>query len=220
MRWIASAVASEDGPSPRLARWTPFLATLTLIAILGLAKSAEAQAVPADGGLVAAALPAPLFEEESEEEAEASEDEEFEVEACEEDEAEECMEDESGPEAPQECLLSSVRATVFAVANRDKVRLQVNYTTTSPTTVAITYGLHGSKGSLFLGGEKKQLGRKGVLRLNRSLTETQMAKVVAAKGFTVRLRIAAAPRYCQALFDRQLNVRRATPSGLLWQQSE
>ena len=41
-----------------------------------------------------------------------------------------------------------------------------------------------------------------------------MAKALAAKGFTVRLRVPAAPGYCHAFFDRQLDVRRATPTGL------
>ena len=59
-----------------------------------------------------------------------------------------------------------------------------------------------------------------MLHLTRSLTESQMAKVMAAKGFTVRLRVPDAPGYCQAFFDHQLDIRRATPSGLSWQQSE
>jgi hypothetical protein len=46
-----------------------------------------------------------------------------------------------------------------------------------------------------------------------------MAKAMAAKGFTVRLRVPAAPHYCQALFDRRLDLRQATPTGLTWQQS-
>ena len=38
-----------------------------------------------------------------------------------------------------------------------------------------------------------------------------MAKVMAAKGFTVRLRVPAAPGYCKPFFDHQLDVRRADP---------
>jgi hypothetical protein len=86
--------------------------------------------------------------------------------------------------------------------------------------VAVDYGLHGAKGSLYLGGEKKQFAREGILRLTKNLTESQMAKVMAAKGFTVRLRVAAAPGYCKAFFDHQLDIRRATPTGLAWQQAE
>lgn len=220
MRRKPSALATHDAPAARIAWWASFLATLALIAILGLAKSAQALTVPSSGGHAALLVlaPAPDEEFEDEEEAEASEDEELEVEECEWDE-EEC-EDEAGPEAPQECLLSSAQATIFAAANRDKVRLQVRYTTISPTAVAVDYGLHGSKGSLYLGGDKSKFASHGVLRLTKSLTETQMAKVMAAKGFTVRLRVPAAPHFCQTLFDRQLDVRQVTPTGLTWQQSE
>jgi len=204
--------ASDEATAIRFAWWTAFFATLTLIAVLGIAKSAQALTVPFAGppGIVAA--PAPPPDEESEDEAEASEDEDFEFEECEEDE--EC--EDTDLDAPQECLLSSTEATVFATANKDKVRLQVRYTTTSPTAVAIAYGLHGAKGSLYLGGGKKQFAREGVL----SLTEDQMAKVMAAKDFTVRFRVPAAPDYCKAFFDHQLDIKRATPSGLAWQQSE
>ena len=99
------------------------------------------------------------------------------------------------------------------------VRLQVRYTTSSPTTVAVAYGLHGGKGSLYLGDDKKHFGKRGVLRLSRHLSDAQMAKVMAAKGFTVRLRAPAAPGYCQEFFDYQLDLRRATPSGLAWQSA-
>jgi hypothetical protein len=223
MRRKPSAIASHDSATTRIAWWASFFATLTLIAVLGLAKSAQALTVPSAGSVgtrVALATdPAPDEELEFEVEAETSEDEEFEVEECPEDE-EECGEDEAGPEAPQECLLSSAQATVFVTVNRDKVRLQLRYTTSSPTAVAVDYGLHGSKGSLYLGGDKKQFAKQGVLHLTRDLTEAQMAKVMAAKAFTVRLRVPAAPRYCQAFLDRQLDVRRATPTGLTWQQAE
>jgi hypothetical protein len=216
MRRRVTVAASDEARAIRFAWWTAFFATLTLIAILGIAKSAQALSVPFAGppGIVAA--PAPPPDEESEDGAESS-DESFELEECEEDD--ECEED-TGLDAPPECLLSNAKATVFATANKDQVRLQVRYTTTSPTAVAIAYGLHGAKGSLYLGGEKKQFARQGVLRLSKSLTEDQMAKVMAAKGFTVRLRVPEAPGYCKAFFDRQLDIKRATPSGLAWQQSE
>lgn len=217
MRRRPPSISAEDA-AVRFAWWVAFFATLTLVAVLGLAKSAQALTVPASGGPSALAAPVIPADEEDEEEAEASEDEGFEFEECEED-GEECEEDE-GLEAPQECLLNSAEATVTASANKDKVQLQVRYTTTSPTAVGIAYGLHGSKGSLYLGDEKKQLGKRGVLRLTEHLTEAQMAKVMAAKGFTVRLRVPAAPGYCKDFFDHQLDVKRATPSGLAWQQAE
>jgi hypothetical protein len=217
MRRKPVPASERDAHAARVAWWAAFLATLAMVAVLGMAQSAQALGVPAAGeGAATLLLPA---DEELELEGEASEGEEFEVEECEVGADGECVV-EPEPETPPECLLSSASATVSAAANQDRVRLQVRYTTTAPTAVVVDYGLHGSKGSLFLGSEKKRFGREGVLRLTKSLTEAQMAKVMAAKAFTVRLRVAAAPRYCQSLFEHQLNVRRATPAGLAWQQSE
>jgi hypothetical protein len=221
MRQKHSAIAGDEAIAIRFAWWAAFFATLTLVVVLGIAKSAQALTMPPTGtpGTVAAPAASAADEESEDEEAETSEDEYF-GEECEEGE-EECEEGEDGlEEAPAECLLSSAEATVTASASKDKVRLQVRYATFSPTVVAVDYGLHGSKGSLYLGGEKKQFARHGVLRLTKVLTEAQMAKVMAAKGFTVRLRVPAAPGYCKSFFDHQLDVRRATPTGLTWQQAE
>jgi hypothetical protein len=220
MRRRVTAATADEATAIRFAWWAAFFATLTLIAVLGIAKSAQAITPPPTGtpGTVAAPAP-PAFDESEDEEAEASEREDFEDEECEGDE-EECEEVGDATEAPAECLLSSAEATVTASANKDQVRLQIRYETSSPTAVAVEYGLHGSKGSLYLGGERKQFARHGVLRLTKALTETQMAKVMAAKGFTVRLRVPAAPGYCKSFFDHQLDSRRATPTGLAWQQAE
>jgi hypothetical protein len=220
MRRKPVVIADRDAPATRIAWWASFCATLALIALLGMAKSAQALDAPSASGLPAVALVSAADEEE-EGEAETSEDEELEAEECEADEEEECEEETAGAdEAPSECLLSSAEATIFVPGNRDQVRLQLRYATTSSTAVTIAYGLHGAKGSLYLGSERKRLGKEGVLRLSKSLTEAQMAKVTAAKDFTVRIRAPQAPGWCQPLFDRHLNVRRATPGGLSWQQRE
>lgn len=199
------------------------LAILVLIALLGFSGSAQALTLPTPDPVRALVAPAPADSEEEDGEAEASEGEETEAEAeseeCEADE-EECGEDESGVEAPPECLLSSVRPTIFASGNSGRLRLQVRYTAGAPAAVTVAYGLHGTKGSLFLGNERKHFGKKGVLRLNRSLTEAQMAKVMAAKDFTVRIRVLKAPGWCQPIFDRHLTLRRTTPNGLSWQERE
>jgi hypothetical protein len=200
------------------------LAALAALIALLLAGPAQALAASAPASPTPSAVFASLFAEAEESEAEASEDGEVEDEWCDvvedEEECEEAEGETGSDEAPPACLLSSAEATVFAAANRDRVRLQIRYKTASPTAVTIAYGLHGNKGSLFLGDEKKRFGKKGVLRLDRELTETQMAKVVAAKDFTVRIRALGAPGWCQPYFDRQLDVRRATPSGFSWEQSE
>jgi len=216
MRRRTSAVIPPDAAA-RFAWGAAFFLTLTLVAILSLARNAQALTPPPSGATTAVLLLAD--DEEIEAEAEAAEEDEFEVEECLTGEEEEC-EEESGLEAPEECLLTGAEATVLAFPNRDRVRLQVRYETTAPTAVGVDYGLHGSKGSLFLGGDRKPPASKGVVRLTRSLTEAQMAKVLAAKDFTVRLTVPAAPRHCRAYFDRHLDLKRATPSGFAWLQSE
>jgi hypothetical protein len=217
MRRRHIAPAGDEAASVRFAWCAAFFATLTLVAVLGLAKSAQALTIPPSGS--PSALTAPFSDPEAEDEAEADEDEALELEECEEDD-EEC-EEELGPgEAPAECLLTSALVSVATSANRDQVRLQIRYTASAPTAVSLSYGLHGSKGSLYLGDEKERLARQGVLRLTKSLSENQMTKATAAKGYVVRLRVPAAPGYCQPFFDYQLDVRQATPSGLSWRPSE
>jgi hypothetical protein len=218
-----SLTDSHGAHAIRIAWWASFLATVALVAILSFARSAQAATLPAGGflGPLAAAVPSSddedLEGDEEAEEAEASEDGEVEAEGCEGDEVE-CEEEEDAAAAPQECLLTTAAATVSV--SHDKLRLLVRYTTSTAAAVAVDYGLHGGKGSLYLGGAKKRFGPEGVLRLTRQLSEAQLAKVMAARDFTVRLRVAGAPDYCRPLFDHQLDVRRATPGGLAWSQSE
>ena len=123
---------------------------------------------------------------------------------------------------PPECLLSSAEATVSATADARQGPPAGPLHDPSPTAVTVDYGLHGGKGSLYLGSEKKQLRpHAACCRLTKGLTEAQMAKVMAAKNFTVRLRVAAAPRYCQPLLRPPARPSGGPPpAGLAWQQSE
>lgn len=213
MRGRHGTTSYDGARAVRLAWLVSFVATLLLVAILAMAKSAQA-AAPSDP-FAPGAFAASLADEEECGDGEC-EEEGFEDEECEEDEAG-CEEGE-GVEAPAECLLSRAEATVFASTGRDQVRLVVRYETEAPTPVTVEYGLHGSRGSLYLGAEKKPAASGGVVRQTKDLSEAQMAKVVAAKDFTVRLRVPAAPHFCQRYFDRHLTVRRAGPSGLTWSQ--
>jgi hypothetical protein len=215
-------VAGHYSPAPRLAWCASFFAILALIALLGVAKSGQALTIPPTRGAEAVASG-------GEGEGEDGEEEQSEAEECEEDEVgDEGEEAEEGcgskgqgsPTAPRACPLSSAKATVFVLSKRDKVRLQIGYTTTRPTAVAVAYGLHGGRGSLELGGGKKRFANQGVLRLTKSLTAAQMAKVLAARGFTVRIRVLATPPNCHSVFVRQLTVKRATSGGATWLQSK
>jgi hypothetical protein len=217
MRWRHDTAAEEGAGMARFAWLVSFFATLSLVAILALAKSA--QALPLDPGdlpVVAAATPPAEIDS-------AGEEEEFELEECEFDD-EECeteVEDEGGGSiAPDECLLTSAEATVFAAGAQDKLRLVIRYTAVAPTLVTVSWGLHGSKGSLYLGQTKQQFGRSGVFRQTETLNEPQMAKAAGAKDFTIQAYAAQAPRYCRHYLDRHLTVRRAAPSGLTWADPE
>jgi hypothetical protein len=208
----------------RFAWLAAFVATLSLVGILALAKSAQALTVPApsSSGTPAATLPIAAEPEAEDEEAEAAEASE-ECEAAEDDdeegEVEEC-EEKAAAEAPEECILSSAEATVSALGGHDKVRLEIRYTTTAPAQVAVEYGLHGSKGSLFMGQSRKRFGVRGVFRETESMSEAEMAKVAGARDFTVQLFAVHAPRHCRHFFDRDLTVRRAVPGGLTWLDPE
>jgi hypothetical protein len=225
MRRKPSAIDAHGAPDTRIAWWAAFLVTLALLAILSLARSAQAVTFPTPAGALTAALTAADEEAEEEDEGdggeadEGDEEGEFEAEECLPGEAEEC-EDEDASGAPQECLLQRAEATVSVSPKRDRVSLRVDYATAAPTTIGITYSLRGRKGSLALGAERKRIASNGVIRLTRTLSDAQMAKALAAKEFTVRLAVAAAPSHCRAYFERHLDLRRATAGGLSWQQSE
>ncbi len=218
MRRKAASFPHHPPATTKIAWWVSFLATLALVFGLGLAKSAQALTPTAGTGpVLAAALPE--VEEEEGEEDETPSDEGWEFEECElsEDEEEEfCEEDEGEEGSPPECLLSSAEATVSTIPAHDTVRLAIRYTARSPAAVTINLGLRGRKGSLSLGEDQKRFKRAGVFHRTERLSEAQMAKVMAAKSFTVELQAVNTPRYCHRYFDRSLTVKRASGAGLTW----
>jgi hypothetical protein len=208
----------EEAQLIRLAWWASFLATVALIAILGFARSAQALTLPAGDPLAAASTFAP--EEEADEEESESEEEESESAECEsEDEAEEeeCeAEAAEEAEAPRECVLASASATVTTSTRSNKVRLAIRYSAYSPGAIQVVTFLRGKKGPLILGHERSHLGDHGVIRDTDTLTPAQMTKALAAQNFTIQLRPANAPNYCNRLLDRHLTVRHNTSGRLTW----
>lgn len=211
MRRRSALTASNDASATRFAWGASFFVTIALIAILGMARSAQALTVPVTTGAATAALLPPPTDQEVEEEVEpGEEEEELEVEECE------------GCEADTEseaCLLSSASATVSASSATNKVRLVVRYTAFVRAVVGVDYWLRGSKGPLTLGKDMKRFETTGVLRLTESLSDEQMAKVIAARDFTVRLRPVNAPSYCERRFDKHLTFKHTTAAGLTWSDS-
>jgi hypothetical protein len=221
VNWKHSPALAGNARTVRLAWLVSFLATLSLLAILALARSAQALPIvePDSPEPTLAAAPLSAEADEDEEAEDSSWEEDFEAgdecEEAEDGEGEEC-EEEDGFETPSECRLSSAEATVSALGSHDKVRLVVRYTATTPTAVVVDFGLHGSKGSLYMGESHEHFSRRGVFRETRRLSDSEMARTVGARDFTVQLYAVHAPRYCRHLLDRHLTVRHAVPGGLTW----
>lgn len=207
---------AEEARRIRLAWWASFFATVALIAILGLARSAQAVTPPTGDPAAAAAPPTP---EEEEFEGEEEESELAECEVAEEEGEGECAdsyEEMESAQAPRECVLSGASATVSAATHSDRVRLAIRYTAYSPGAIEVVYWLRGTKGPLSLGSNRSRLVTHGVIRDTARLTPAQMTRALAARNFTIQLRPANAPRYCHKLLDRHLTVRHNASGRLTW----
>jgi hypothetical protein len=128
--------------------------------------------------------------------------------------------DDTSPFPPEECLLRTARARVFAYTAHDRVRLVIRYTSLAPAQVSVDYWMKGRKGPLSLGHAKQRFAKKGLFRLAESFSAEQMEKVRAAKGFTVTMRIPAAPKYCNQYYSRHLTIKRTIKNQVLWFQSD
>lgn len=217
MKRKRAAVNLEEAQLIRFAWWGGFSATIALIAILGLARSAQGMTLPVGEPLAAATSFVPDEEDEEESEEEEEESESAECEFEDEEEAEECeAEAEEEAEAPRECILASASATVTTSTRSNKVRLAIRYTSYSPGAIQVVSFLRGKKGPLILGHERSHLGAHGVIRDTDTLTPAQMTKALAAQNFTIQLRPASAPHYCNKLLDRNLTVRHNSSGRLTW----
>lgn len=168
-----------------------FLSVVLAIALV--AAAALPIAAPADPPARASAELA-----EAESEVEEEECEEFELadleglieEFCVEEEPEEA---EDG--APVECLLRTARARVVAYPTTDRMKLTVGYTTHEPTKATIEL----RRGPQKLVSTQRHLGRSGVIRLTKKLSDGQMRKVEAADHVNVRVNVAGVPGSCKRL---------------------
>jgi hypothetical protein len=153
-------------------------------------------------------------EEELEECGEFEEEDEEVEEECEE------LEEEESPFPPEECVLQTARARVFAYTSHDKVRLVISYTSVSPAEVIVDYRLKGAKGSLKLGEARQRFSKQGLFRLSESLSKAEMSKVRSAKEFTVEMEIPGTPHYCHRFYDRHLTIKHSVHNQLVWFQSD
>jgi hypothetical protein len=135
-------------------------------------------------------------------------------------EGEECEEEGEGSYPPEECLLRTARARVFASTLQNRVRLVIRYTSFSPAEVNVDCRLIGTKGSLKLGAVHQRFAVKGLFRLSERLSDAEMDKVRAAKRFNVTMNIPGVPRYCDRYDARHLTVKRSVHSQVVWFQSD
>lgn len=158
-------------------------------------------------------------ESEDEEEAEEGEDEEEECESAEERGRNSKNPSASGP-PPDSCLLRTARARLFTYGNRDRVRLVIRYTTSSPAEVHVELRLGSGANGARLAGASHHFAAKGLFRLTQSLSPHEADRVRAANGFTVTLGIPAAPHFCERYETRHLTVRRPVHDNVIWFQSD
>lgn len=200
---------APGGRAAWLARPLPFLLAIALL-LLGAAL-APAAVAGAPAGPVSQA--APPFEEEGECEEDPFCEEAFEGEECEafEAEEEECEEEEgAGPakgEAPAECLLTSARPRISISGPRRRLRLAVRYTLAGPAEVVVSLRSSGG-GPVSVAPSRHRLSHSGSLHETAALSEEETERALAAKRFTVRLRVLGVPWSCRRYDVRHLDVRR------------
>src|SRR5262249_47368444 len=94
------------------------------------------------------------------------------------------------------------------------------YTAVAPAEALVDFRLQGGGRSLKLGEARERLAERGAFHLDESLNKGEVAKVRAARNFTVEMRVPGAPRYCQRLNERHLTIKRSTKNRPSWLQTD
>jgi hypothetical protein len=213
----------------RLALGAGALCVVVLLAVFGIARSAEAAPSPTRGpfdGLRTALTVDEEGDEVFETEEGAADPAECAAEAAEEiaegepveTECEEESEADLGEsrEAPEECLVRTAAATVSTSSAADTVRLSLRYTSWTPSTVAVSYGLRGNRGGLMLGHTTERFAKKGVLKLTAELSAAETLRAAAAREFDVTVHPINTPAYCGKIFAQRLDAHKAAGRGRVW----
>jgi hypothetical protein len=202
-------LAPVETHGARLAWWAAFAATIALVAILNLVRSAEAATLPVPS-LAAPSLLAFEDEEVEDEEEELAE----ECREVAEDELE-CFEVEVDEAAvPDSCRLTSTDAWV-SISPHGKLRLSVRYRAATPAMVAVDSSLRGAKGKLNLDGDRRRFAGSGTFLQTQLLGSAETAKAMAARSFMVEIRPLGAPNYCHTYFDQRLSAEHPGGRGPL-----
>lgn len=198
-------------------RSTPGSRLLALQALVAIALPAIAM-VPLAAPVVSpepAQAEVDFIAEETDEE---GEEEEWELEEAEEEAEEEGFGTKAATVLPPECLLRSVEPSIVARLDGGTLRLALQYTARTPTSVDVDYWLKGGKGSLQLGSVTRHLGHQGTLHLTDHLDEREAAKVRAARAFIVDLDLPAAPSGCEKYLTLRLDAKDLDRSRATWSE--
>jgi hypothetical protein len=196
-----------------------FLLPLVLLAILGISQPASAIAA-----VEAAGLPLGIQtgdgEDEGEDETEGdcieSDAEEVDSEEGEEECEAEAEAEDAGFSPSDDCYLRTAKARVVAYPDRETMHLTLGYTTYAPAAATIEYG---AKKDPHLGAVHRRLGRSGVLRLSKHLTDGEMTKVETSGRFTVTVHVPEAPQACQHFEVQQLQVAQSSKARVTWAEA-
>jgi hypothetical protein len=216
---------SSDGGTrlSRVAWLASFVVPVIVLVLLCIAKPAHSMTVqpPLPGS-------GPVLETEEDEEEGEWEDA---LDECGEEESQEAVEEceelveeqeelEATPYPPEECVLKTASASIFSSDSHDKVRLVVRYTAVAPAEAVVDFRLKGGKGSLKLGEARERLAAHGAFHIAERLSRGEVAKVQAAKSFTVEMRVPGVPHYCRRYNERHLTIKHSTRSRTAWLQSD
>lgn len=189
-----------------LAKRLLLLLSIALLVSAGSSQAAVAEDAPG------AEADAAFFEDEECATGDQDCEESVEGEECEafEDEEEFCEEEieEAQGEAPAECLLTSARPRVSIGGGQEQLRLDIRYTVAGPANVTVSLRASGKKGSVSIAPSRHKLTRNGTLRETAELSEEETERALAAREFTVKLRVAGVSSSCHRYDVRHLVVKR------------
>jgi hypothetical protein len=121
---------------------------------------------------------------------------------------------------PRQCVLRVARARVFVFSRRSKARLVIHYTSYEPARVTVAYALAGKRGKVTLGSASARFRKAGVFRLPVGLKAAQLAKLRAARSFTVRFKIPGVPGSCGRYYAKRLTIPKRISGQTVWFQSD
>jgi hypothetical protein len=220
-----------------LVYWIGLIATAALILLIGPVGPAQAHTATAPAHFGAPFSEPHVAIEEQEEQEEREELETAESQsiqewfACEELEDEaarescenklEAREEHEGQERTQEiqekCGVSEVDAHAVVKPASGVIHVLVRYSVFSPAAIKVAYKVRGRKGGTRLGHANASFSGSGSFHDTLRPGKKRLARVLAARTFSVQLQAADAPGWCADEFSEELSSHRG---GLVWSEAK